>query len=224
MITRDQWPTMPPGIAKLPTQEGTGYPVPWFVEWIDGKPDFRVMNTERYVEAVREKRCWICGGLIVSLVSGPAPQATFVIGPMCAINRTSAEPPSHMACAEWSAHVCPFLVTPGRSRRYAGLPDERQPSGGIMIERNPGIALLWTSVTWRPYKPVTGGVLFHIGEPYRSPVWLREGRPATRDEVLDAISTGMPQLVEVATAHDELAFLERAVAATTPLLPRENPS
>jgi hypothetical protein len=34
---------------------------------------------------------------------------SFVVGPMCGINRNSAEPPSHKECAQWSARNCPFL-------------------------------------------------------------------------------------------------------------------
>lgn len=72
---------MPPRIARLPVNDA-GYPVPWFVAWIDGKPDFRVIGPAKLPKAVKEGRCWICGDKITG------PTVAFVIGPMCAVNRT----------------------------------------------------------------------------------------------------------------------------------------
>src|SRR6267154_1896953 len=95
--------------AELPRDE-RGYPVPWFVEWIDGKPDFRVMDSDKLVEAIKYKRCWVCGGPL-------GHYKVFTIGPMCMVNRTSAEPPSHRDCAEFSVRNCPFLTTPDMHRR-----------------------------------------------------------------------------------------------------------
>jgi len=44
------------------------------------------------VVCVRHKRCWLCGQPLGKFMC-------FVVGPMCAINKTSAEPPSHRDCA-----------------------------------------------------------------------------------------------------------------------------
>ena len=52
-------PTQPARIARLPVHKG--YPVPWFVAWIDGVPDFRVADGRKLWEAVRHSRCWVCG-------------------------------------------------------------------------------------------------------------------------------------------------------------------
>lgn len=217
-MNRTDWPAMPVNIAALPTQEGTGYPIPWFVETMpDGSRDFRVMSGKNFRAAVMKSRCWICGRRIVSV---PKRLATFVVGPMCAVNHTSAEPPSHRVCAEWAAAVCPFLTTPGRERRLAGLPEECNVAG-IMIERNPGVVLLWSSDTWT-LRREPDGVLFDIGEP-RSVRWLCEGRTATRAEVIKSVETGLPSLVEVAAQHGEMAALELAVGAIKPLLPKAEP-
>ena len=69
-----------------------GFPIPWFVAYKDGKPEFRAMDGEKFVRALRGKLCWVCGQKLGVTMA-------FVAGPMCGINRTSAEPPSHRDCA-----------------------------------------------------------------------------------------------------------------------------
>lgn len=217
---------IPDRIAALPVHRG--YPVPWFVEWIvyedghpvpapigEGEPEFRIMSAQRFRQAARTlDLCWVCGGKLGA-------HKAFVIGPMCAVNRTSAEPPSHRECAEWSARNCPFLTRPHMRRRDAGLPEgvdhENPNTAGIMLTRNPGVAMVW--VTRRPgYKrDPGGGLLFDIGDP-DSVSWWCEGREATRAEVQHSIDTGLPALEEVARedglpALRELArFVKRAEA------------
>jgi len=45
--------TMPNRIRRLPVHRG--YPVPWFVEWVLGVPEFRVMSGARFREAIQQK-------------------------------------------------------------------------------------------------------------------------------------------------------------------------
>jgi hypothetical protein len=73
---------MPSRIAKLQVS-AEGFPIPWFVQWIKGEPDFRIMDGEKLSIAVRHKRCWICGEQLGQFMC-------FAIGPMCMINRVSA--------------------------------------------------------------------------------------------------------------------------------------
>jgi hypothetical protein len=44
-------PPMPDSIAKLPRDE-RGYPVPWFVAWVNGKADFRCARAEAFSDAI----------------------------------------------------------------------------------------------------------------------------------------------------------------------------
>jgi hypothetical protein len=74
---RRELPDLPPRIAKLPVDRG--YPVPWFVAWVDGKPEFRVMDHRRLVRAIKESRCWVCGQKLGAI-------RAYVLGPMCAVN------------------------------------------------------------------------------------------------------------------------------------------
>ncbi len=38
-----------------------GHPVPFTQMWIDGKPDFRVVDPEKSIKCIHEKLCAICG-------------------------------------------------------------------------------------------------------------------------------------------------------------------
>jgi len=100
-VIREDLPPLPSRMQTLKLDH-RGYPVPWFVAWIDGKPDFRVMDGKKMNQAVRFKKCWVCGSPL-------GRRFTFCIGPMCAINRTIGEPPSHHECVDFSARACPFL-------------------------------------------------------------------------------------------------------------------
>ena len=87
---------------------------------------------------------------------------------------------------------------------------------GIMIERNPGVTLIWECLSYRATRQPEGGLLFHIGSPQRTS-WWREGREATRHEIIDSIRTGLPHLQRVAEAEGPGAIqllqtlVERAV-------------
>ena len=210
-------PTLPARMARLPLNDA-GYPVPWFVAWIDGKPDFRVIERGRIAAALTQHRCWVCGQRMTS------PTASFVIGPMCAVNRVSAEPPSHHDCATYSARACPFLANPKKRRREGHMPDEHVTAPGMMIARNPGVALVWTSRHWRPFQVPGGlgtpGVLFNVGEPTRV-AWYAEGRDATREEVLASIDSGLPILLAEAEKEgpEAMKHLHRLRDEAMELLP-----
>jgi hypothetical protein len=177
---------MPPRIARLPLDR-RGYPVPWFVAYIDREPDFRVVRPRGVDQALSESRCWICGQLMLDT------RVAYVVGPMCAVNRTSAEPPSHRDCARYAARACPFLTRPHARRRENNLP-ENGGAPGLMIRRNPGVALVWiTRQPLRVFEDGRGGRLFDIGEPVAAE-WYAEGRSATRAEVMASIESGLPIL------------------------------
>jgi len=200
----DQVP-MPPSIAELPRNKA-GYPIPWFVDRdadVDGEPDFRIMDARKIMAAVQLQLCWVCGEPM-AMLELPA----FVIGPMCAVNRTSAEPPSHYMCAKYSAQVCPFLTVPNMVRREGHKPENSIKPPGIMLERNPGVTLVWTSKrgTAMAFQHGTG-LLFDIGEPRRAE-WFCEGRPATAEEVIRSINSGMPILEKVAREEGDEAVAE----------------
>jgi hypothetical protein len=166
---------MPPKFTDLPKRmlrlplDSRGYPVPRFVEWIDGKPDFRVMNGKHFAACINRKVCWICGEPL-------GRWKAFVIGPMCSVNRVSSEPPSHRECATFAVKTCPFLTRPQRRRDDRDLPEHKKPAG-IMLEHNPGAVLLWVTEGYKVQR-TRGGILFYIGEP-REVEWWAHKRAAT---------------------------------------------
>jgi len=204
---------MPSAIAALPTDK-VGRPVPWFLQWFDGAPDFRVADTRKFDVATAEGLCWTCGG-----ECWRDETIGFLVGPMCAVNRVSSEPPSHVDCAVYAARVCPFLTTPGMVRRERGLPANYEDPAGIMITRNPGVALVWVTDTYRT-EDVGNGILYTMGEPVDA-LWFARGRPATRGEVLTSLYTGVPELEKYARAEgpDALADLGRRLSAMADLIP-----
>jgi hypothetical protein len=202
-------PPLPPRMARLPL-DARGYPVPWFVPWFDaagelctpgtGTPNFHTVTSEKIALAALAGICWICGGRLGTFRS-------FVLGPMCAINRVSSEPPSHFECATFAAKACPFLTRP-KMRRL----DPEGGAAGVMDPRNPGVALVWTTRLFRPFRAEVGnpGTLFEVGKPEHVE-WYAEGRPATRQEVIDSIDGGLPKLRRLAELDGPEAVAELTI-------------
>lgn len=204
---------LPRRIKSLP-QDHRGFPVPWFVAWADGQPDFRCVAAGKIEQAVRANLCWVCGEPLGRYM-------TFVTGPLCAVNGTAAEPPAHHECGTFSARTCPFLIRPRMRRNEKDLVDSSAHPVGPMIERNPGIVLLWTTKKCEPmYR--NGGVLFRVGVPYKVE-WLCQGRAATRAEVADSMEAGLVHLRRMAEEESPaaVAALERLAKAAQVLLPAQ---
>jgi hypothetical protein len=193
---------MPVRVAVLPrTKEG--YPIPWFVPLQpDGTRDLRFMGDVEWQSAVKDRRCWVCGQVLGKWL-------TFTIGPMCVINRITAEPPSHRDCAEYSAQVCPFLTKPAMVRRPRHELEAvlTQPAG-VHSETNPGIAVTWTTTRFELFrvKPSDApgakpGWLIEIG-PAAEVKWWRNGMPCSTDDADAALSSGYDQLLKVAEEQD----------------------
>jgi hypothetical protein len=214
-----------PELTELPRHMRTlpvdrrGYPIPWFVDWVDGVPEFRAMDGRKWRFAIRTGACWVCGGPL-------GRHRTFVIGPMCAVNRVTSEPPSHHDCAEWSARNCPFLARPHMVRREdEEFTTERlvAEAPGVAIPRNPGVALLWCTHGGAYSTMFAGGAtpLIKLNEDPERVLWFAEGRPATRAQVEASIDSGMVLLREAAKVDGPLALeaLEQYHARALPLYP-----
>lgn len=179
---------LPDAMKRLPVDD-RGYPVPEFVRWMeDGKPDFRILKDGFREKCYRQKICWLCGGKLGS-------RMWFVLGPMCSVTRTTMEPPSHRQCAEFAVKNCPFLTKP--MAKYSTKP---KPEGatidGTLIDRNPGVTLIWETLAYKPFR-VGDGWLITVGDPKNVTAW-REGRHATREELLESVMSGIPILNEEA--------------------------
>lgn len=211
---------LPARMQRLPISD-RGFPIPWFVSWFKepgkpgrrgvGTPDFRGVYPETVEEAYRRSVCWVCGQPL-------GRHLAFVIGPMCSINRISSEPASHLECALYAVRTCPFMTRPRAQRNDKDLPFDKRALPGF-IERNPGVAAVWVTRYCSPV-PVPGGMLFEIGKP-TSVSWWREGRFATRDEIIASIEAGLPELRRVSEAEgpDAVAALPPKIEAAMVLVP-----
>jgi hypothetical protein len=224
-MTMDVKNAIRPDLEVLPLRmrslaiDDRGYPVPWFVAWVDGKPEFRMADQDKLAMAVRQRLCWVCGEQLGRTM-------TFVAGPMCGINRTSAEPPSHHECAQWSARNCPFLSNAKvRRREDAQINNETLVASapGLALTRNPGVCLLWPTRHYSRWSPGNGGLLFELGDPSGPLEFWANGRRATRAEIDRSIETGIPKLAELAEAEGEEAVwaLAKMRAAFEQMLPAE---
>jgi hypothetical protein len=219
---RPALPELPEQMRGLPIDH-RGYPVPWFVAWLDedekrcpvgeGKPEFRVMDQAKIGEAIRLHRCWVCGGRLGS-------HKAFTIGPMCVVNRVNAEPPSHRDCAIFSATACPFLSRPHARRREDNMPKETGELPGIAVMRNPGVACVYVTKDFT-VSVLREGIMFNFAEPTEV-LWYAQGREATRAEVEEAIDNGLPRLYQIAEENKderEKRAIDKAVERMRTLLP-----
>jgi hypothetical protein len=199
---------IPPEMARRPVDH-RGFPVPWFVtrKTADGRWDFVQIEAERFAEAERRDVCWVSGQPLGRFRS-------FVIGPMCVINRVSADPAIKRSVAEWSAQICPFLSRPLARRNESVPPEAWETQRGTAITANPGICAVYT--VERAVRSEDG--LFHLPDA-SSVTWWTCGRPATRTEVIEAIRGGLPVLRREAEREGGAAmskldqYLERARSA-----------
>jgi hypothetical protein len=202
---RPELGTLPPRIARLPVDD-RGWPIPWFVAYVTNEagesvPEFRAADREKFVRAIKERRCWVCGEPLGTWLAFP-------IGPMCSITRTISEPPCHRDCAEWSIQHCPFLANPAMVRRIGDLPPDVEEPPGVGLHRNPGVMCLWMTRTFETFRVDDGRHLLTVGEP-SAVTWWCEGRPATRAEVQSSVENGLPNLL--ALAKTEGAFAVEAL-------------
>jgi len=90
-----------------------GYPVPFVQMWIDGKPDFRVIDPDRAEECLRDELCAICGkrlGWWCCLIGGK----------LCEENHLFLDAPMHEECARFASRTCPFVS--GKKDDYSQRP------------------------------------------------------------------------------------------------------
>lgn len=210
---------MPSRIRALP-RDDKGRPIPWFVATLpDGRRDFRVVDPRRRIEAIRDGVCWVCGQKL------PRAEYTFLLGPMCTLNRITGEPPSHYQCALYAVKVCPFMVRPQMVRRTGGLDGvDLTPPPGVHVDGNPGGIVLWMCRGYKLSRPPIGqaGILITVGDPVGIG-WWTQGRPAGREEAAAILRAGYERLLGVAEVDPDpesaIAELRRQMNGAVALLP-----
>lgn len=178
-LLRKGLPTLPTHMQKLPVDK-RGYPVPWFVQWIDNEPKFTTVSAQKFRQAVRFGNCWICGERLGA-------RKTFVMGPLNILNRVTSEPASHIDCARFAAMACPFLLLP--AAQYRDLPQGTNYAPGL-ITRNPGVVALWSTKTFKMVPAGAGQKLIVVSDPV-SVEWFAEGKHASRAQVKDSLDDGL---------------------------------
>jgi len=193
-----------------------GYSIPYFVGYVNGKPDFRCADQAKFAACVKFKKCWLCGEKL-------GVHHTFVIGPMCVVNRVTSEPPCHLECATYAMKGCPFLKLPNAQYRLANRPEGYVEPAGVGLTHNPTACALYTCREWHLVK-VSNGYLLQLGEPSNVEFWHR-AQLATRGQVIDAMNIGLPKLAEVAREEgpDSLAELRRMLHVAQAYLPADGP-
>jgi hypothetical protein len=201
-----EFPNLPQRIAKLP-RDHRGYPVPSFVRWINGKPDFVETNPDHWQRCVQHRVCWICGDPCKGLLS-------FVCGPSAAFTGMTTEPAAHAECAMFALRTCPFIMFPNRRRDLERHDTAEQGLSVRTSRHNPGVWLLWVAKRFA-VRRIGNSAVIAPGKP-RGFAWMREGRDATRSEVIDALRVSATQHASVnrVTVEDTIA---RAAPFINPL-------
>jgi hypothetical protein len=102
--------TIPTIMQHLPFDE-RGYPIPYFVAIVNGKPDFRYQDPKKREAMIKHNKCFICGRTLY------AKSFWFITGPLGLANRVGSDAPSHEDCARFSLAACPHLLYPKAERR-----------------------------------------------------------------------------------------------------------
>ena len=85
--------------------DARGYPIPFIVDDGSEKPDFRVINHEKWKQCVVYRQCAMTG-----LPLGT--DLAFIGGPLSIMNRVFTDPAMLPDAAEYAMQVCPFLAAP----------------------------------------------------------------------------------------------------------------
>ena len=116
---------MPRRLRQRP-KDHRGFPIPFTTLIVDGKPDFRISDPDRWLTCLCDLRCALCGQTL--------DEAWFVGGPSCEQSRQFLDPAMHRDCAEFALRTCPFLSMP--KGHFSDIERRPPPPGFAMV---PGV-------------------------------------------------------------------------------------
>jgi hypothetical protein len=162
---------LPKRVQRLPADR-RGFPIPWFVAWRDGEPQFPVIDAAKLRVAWTNELCWVCGDRL-GTVRG------WVMGPMSAIEGATPEPPSHYDCARFSVRHCPHLSTPKAKPSTKHGEGAGYGARANVSKVRSGVTAIWMT-RGRGAAPFAagGGILFGLDGPERLE-WYAAGGPAS---------------------------------------------
>jgi hypothetical protein len=148
---------IPDFLSHLP--QYAGFPVPVIMLWVDGKPDFRAIDTERALDCYNRKLCGVCGRPLRAM-------SYFIGGDGCKRSHFFLDPAMHFKCAEFSANICPFIS--GKREGYS----ERAIPDSIPVAVRPAFVpekmyIMRSMTKWTRMRPAQGG-----GVAFRAGTWL----------------------------------------------------
>lgn len=103
-----------PDFLKHLKVDQRGYPIPFFVAYVNGKPDFRMLDPAKYKYCLEQNLCSICGKKHVPK------NYFFITGPIGLANGVHSDCPMHRGCAEYSLQICPHLYFEKAKRNDRG--------------------------------------------------------------------------------------------------------
>jgi hypothetical protein len=137
---------IPPQLQHL-RRDDRGYPIPYFVTWIDDKPDFRLLSLSRQRECVDKGLCDVCGKKLFK------ESYYFITGPVGLQNRIQSHTPMHKECAEFTLIACPHIFLEKAERRQTGdiyhKASEKNPVG---IMEKPDALFLIRSKSYKTFR------------------------------------------------------------------------
>ncbi len=139
-----------------------------------GVPDLRLSDPGKRDQCFHEKRCGICGVVMLDLM-------VFLGGPMAVQNRCFGDPPMHWPCAEYSIKVCPYLA----HARDRHVPMGAEIDGGTVVNTPQGIETkgaylaLYSARSYIGCRGDAGGYVFYAD----LPVSIRWYEQATGERV-----------------------------------------
>lgn len=154
---------LPENIANLP-KDSRGYPIPFFVAWVKGVPQFHLADPNKAVQCYKNRLCWVCGERLDQIVA-------FVGGPLSCDGGSFADAACHVECAEFSAKYCPHLATPNAKRRQSDIP-ATAPTG--FTTKHPEKIGVYITTGYRMIN-TPGGFIFRA-ESALDIRWFREGQ------------------------------------------------
>lgn len=143
---------MPPQIAALPRHE-SGYPIPYFVAWVDGRPDLKLLDQAKQIRCAKFRLCGICGQPVGYWIA-------FIGGPLTVANRVCTDPGMHEECARYAIAVCPFMARPN-ARRAAHHHPLSEAGPGHVAER-PERTALYITRQYTPFTPDSRNILLRL--------------------------------------------------------------
>ncbi len=128
---------IPPFLKHLKVHDKTGYPIPFFVAYRDGIPDFRLLDQQKQLYCVDQKLCAICGKKLIK------DAYYFISGPMGFANKISTDPAMHQECAIYSLETCPHLHFEKAQRRETGIEDlHKEGQADLHILDKPNVMIM----------------------------------------------------------------------------------